>query len=107
MSASRRPGRLAAGDCAADAAGGGRTRMKTAPVYGAGRPRPPACECATLTHFDRELTMAMLDDVAGRVAPDAEKLDRTVQPRRRLRALSLGRGFALVLLCAGAVLVTS
>jgi hypothetical protein len=51
--------------------------------------------------------MAMLDDVSGRVAPDAKTLDRTVQTRRRLRGLSVGRVFALVLVCAGAMLVTS
>ena len=51
--------------------------------------------------------MAMLDDVSGRVAPDAKKLDRTVKTRRRLRVRSVGRGLALVLVCAGAMLVTS
>src|SRR3954464_3936205 len=56
---------------------------------------------------DQELTMAMLDDVSGRVAPDAKTLGRTVQTRRRLRDLSVGSVFALVLVCAGAMLVTS
>ena len=57
--------------------------------------------------------MAMLDDVSGRVAPDAKKLDRTVKTRRSLQArrgstgMSVGRGLALVLVCAGAMLVTS
>ena len=51
--------------------------------------------------------MAMLDDVSGRVAPDAKTLGRMVQTRRRLRDLSVGRVFALELVCAGAMLVTS
>ena len=51
--------------------------------------------------------MAMLDDAPGCAAPDAKKLDRTVQTRRRPRGLSVGRGFALILVCAGAMLVTS
>jgi lipoprotein-anchoring transpeptidase ErfK/SrfK len=57
--------------------------------------------------------MAMLDDVSGRVAPDAKKLDRTVKTRRSLQArrgstgMSVGRGLALVLVCVGAMLVTS
>jgi lipoprotein-anchoring transpeptidase ErfK/SrfK len=57
--------------------------------------------------------MAMLDDAPGCAAADAKKLDRTAQTKRRLRGLSssagisVGRGFALVLLCAGAMLVTS
>ena len=56
---------------------------------------------------DQELTMAMLDDAPGCAASDARKPDRTVQTRRRLWGLSVGRGLALVLLCAGAMLVTS
>jgi lipoprotein-anchoring transpeptidase ErfK/SrfK len=51
--------------------------------------------------------MAMLDDAPGCAAPDAKKPDRTVQTRRRPRGLSVGRGFALILVCAGAMLVTS
>ena len=51
--------------------------------------------------------MAMLDDAPGCAASDARKPDRTVQTRRRLWGLSVGRGLALVLLCAGAMLVTS
>ena len=49
--------------------------------------------------------MAMLDDAPGCAAPDAKKLDRTVQTRRGLRGLSsstgisVGRAFALVLVC--------
>src|SRR3954470_5514887 len=56
---------------------------------------------------DQEVTMAMLDDAPGCAAPDARKPDRTVQTRCRLRGLSVGRGLALVLVCAGAMLVTS
>src|SRR3954447_20012182 len=56
---------------------------------------------------DQELTMAMLDDAPGCAAPDARKPDRTVQTRRRLWGLSVGRGLALVLVCAGAMLVMS
>jgi lipoprotein-anchoring transpeptidase ErfK/SrfK len=56
---------------------------------------------------DQELTMAMLDNVSDRVAPGAKKLDRTVQTRPRLWGLSVGSGFALVLVCAGAMLVMS
>ena len=57
--------------------------------------------------------MAMLDDVPDCVAPGGKKRDRTVRARRSRRArpsstsISVGRAFAMVLLCAGAVLVTS
>ena len=57
--------------------------------------------------------MAMLDDVPGCITLDAKKLDRTVQTRRSLRArrsstgIRVRSGFALVLVCAGAVLMTS
>jgi lipoprotein-anchoring transpeptidase ErfK/SrfK len=81
--------------------------MKAAPVYGAGRPMPSAWvrNADPLRH--QELTMAMLDDVSGRIGPDAKTLGRTVQTRRRRRDLSVGRGFALLLVCAGAMLVVS
>ena len=51
--------------------------------------------------------MAMLDEVPGCAAPGARKPDRTDQTRRRLWGLSVGSGFALVLVCAGAMLVMS
>jgi lipoprotein-anchoring transpeptidase ErfK/SrfK len=56
---------------------------------------------------DQELTMAMLDDAPGCAAPDARKPDRTVPTRRRLWGSFVGRGFALLLVCAGAMLVMS
>src|SRR5262249_338557 len=61
-----------------------------------------------LLHKNRELTMAMLDDVLGAPGPAAE--NRTWALRRRRRGklgMSIGRFATAALICAGAALMVS
>src|SRR5262252_10967071 len=61
-----------------------------------------------LLHKNRELTMAMLDDVLGAAGPGAE--NRTWALRRRRRGelgMSIGRFATVALICAGAALMMS